>query len=79
MCFSLSLTFFFYSLDEDEDETSLVPTPPDSPNTGGVIGDRRRNRGASDTLGMIDPDVEIYAIESNESESDLSYLLAWPT
>lgn len=54
-------------LDEDEDETSLVPTPPDSPNTGGVMGDRRRDRGASDTIGMIDPDVEIYAIESNEN------------
>nr|XP_053626799.1 phosphatidylinositol 5-phosphate 4-kinase type-2 alpha-like [Cherax quadricarinatus] len=45
--------------EEDDDECSGVPTPPDSPNTAA------RERATSN--GAIDPDVEIYAIESNES------------
>ncbi|XP_071522955.1 phosphatidylinositol 5-phosphate 4-kinase type-2 alpha isoform X2 [Panulirus ornatus] len=45
--------------EEEEDECSGVPTPPDSPNTAA------RERATSN--GAIDPDVEIYAIESNES------------
>ncbi|KAG0719081.1 Phosphatidylinositol 5-phosphate 4-kinase type-2 alpha [Chionoecetes opilio] len=45
--------------EEEEDECSGVPTPPDSPNTAA------RERATSN--GAIDPDVEIYAIESNEN------------
>ncbi|KAK4289320.1 hypothetical protein Pmani_001898 [Petrolisthes manimaculis] len=45
--------------EEEEDECAGVPTPPDSPNTSA------RERATSN--GAIDPDVEIYAIESNES------------
>ncbi|KAG7160173.1 phosphatidylinositol 5-phosphate 4-kinase type-2 alpha-like [Homarus americanus] len=45
--------------EEEDDECSGVPTPPDSPNTAA------RERATSN--GAIDPDVEIYAIESNES------------
>ena len=54
---------------QDEDETSAVPTPPDSPQTAA------RERASSN--GGINPDVEIYAIESNESKSNLRmiYLL----
>lgn len=47
--------------EEEEDECAGVPTPPDSPNTAA------RERATSN--GAIDPDVEIYAIESNESKS----------
>ncbi|XP_076043091.1 phosphatidylinositol 5-phosphate 4-kinase isoform X2 [Oratosquilla oratoria] len=47
------------AIEEEEEECSAVPTPPDSPQTSG------RDRLASN--GAINPDVEIYAIESNEN------------
>ncbi|XP_066976738.1 phosphatidylinositol 5-phosphate 4-kinase type-2 alpha [Macrobrachium rosenbergii] len=46
-------------IEEEDDECTGVPTPPDSPLTAA------RERAASN--GAINPDVEIYAIESNES------------
>lgn len=54
------LNSVFDQQEEEEDECSGVPTPPDSPNTAA------RERATSN--GAIDPDVEIYAIESNESK-----------
>lgn len=54
------INYFAYQQEEEEDECSGVPTPPDSPNTAA------RERATSN--GAIDPDVEIYAIESNESK-----------
>ncbi|XP_063603188.1 phosphatidylinositol 5-phosphate 4-kinase type-2 alpha-like isoform X3 [Penaeus indicus] len=46
-------------IEEEEDECSGVPTPPDSPLTAA------RERTCSN--GAINPDVEIYAIESNDN------------
>lgn len=54
------MMYFAHQQEEEEDECSGVPTPPDSPNTAA------RERATSN--GAIDPDVEIYAIESNESK-----------
>ena len=48
-------------IEEEDDDCSGVPTPPDSPLTAA------RERTCSN--GAINPDVEIYAIESNDSES----------
>jgi len=48
-------------IEEEDEECSGVPTPPDSPLTAA------RDRAASN--GAINPDVEIYAIESNEGSS----------
>ncbi|XP_068241706.1 phosphatidylinositol 5-phosphate 4-kinase type-2 alpha isoform X2 [Palaemon carinicauda] len=45
-------------IEEEDDECTGVPTPPDSPLTAA------RERAASN--GAINPDVEIYAIESND-------------
>merc|ERR1719209_2341588 len=49
------------SEEDIDEECSGVPTPPDSPLTAA------RDRAASN--GAINPDVEIYAIESNEGSS----------
>ncbi|KAK7078189.1 hypothetical protein SK128_027222 [Halocaridina rubra] len=46
-------------IEEEDDECTGVPTPPDSPLTAA------RERAASN--GAINPDVEIYAIEGNEN------------
>lgn len=46
-----------------------MPTPPDSPNTAA------RERATSN--GAIDPDVEIYAIESNESKSKILFVCVY--
>lgn len=57
---AMMMMHFASQQEEEEDECSGVPTPPDSPNTAA------RERATSN--GAIDPDVEIYAIESNESK-----------